>query len=114
RRPAATSTRASRSPYRATVRSKFSPIVSPSSGSPETPELYESLIWPASSISARRPRFLLTWRPVARAVRVVDHVHRGFLRAGAPAVDPGVPGHRIRLEVRTGVLVAGVAVRVPI
>ena len=38
RRPVATSTSASRSAYRAAARSRFSPIVSPSSGTAETPD----------------------------------------------------------------------------
>src|SRR3954447_14750031 len=38
-------------------------------------------------------------RTVAGAVRVVDHVNRSLLSAGAAAVNPGVPGHRVRLRV---------------
>ncbi|GAB2938427.1 hypothetical protein GCM10027203_44750 [Nonomuraea fastidiosa] len=42
RRPVAISTSASLSGCRATVRSRFAPIVSPSRGTSETPDAYES------------------------------------------------------------------------
>ena len=55
RRPVATSTSASRSPYVATVRSRLAPIVSPSNGTSVTPDRYDGTAGALIFASSARP-----------------------------------------------------------
>ncbi len=98
RREVPQSTRASRSPYRATARSKFAPIVSPMRGTSAVAEAYEGrgllstedLPEPDDVVGARGPSSPLR---IAGARPLVQHIRRNRRTTTAePAAGPVVGG----------------------